>query len=217
MRPKKLVLATVLGLLAFALWYLSKPAPQPLKQEQPPVVSASSEEPLPPPSPAPAVTVPETKAPVAKKSEPAPVKPLEMQAWEVKIDEALRSNADTDAIAQILLQQIPSMPGEGQAASARHIANLIADKDYLSVIPYVRNIKLDPGFQEIMVAESLNRPDVVKLPVLLAAARTPSHPMAEIAKSTLGFLLEGDFGEDWGKWESAVKTALAKQQEQQQQ
>jgi hypothetical protein len=34
--------------------------------------------------------------------------------------------------------------------------------------------------------------------------------MAEIAKSTLGFLLENNFENDWGRWEAAVKEALAK-------
>ena len=145
------------------------------------------------------------------KAAEAPVKNEGIPAWELKIDDALRSNADTAAIAQILLQQVPSIPGEGQLSSARHIVNLMPDKDYLSVLPYVRNTKLDPGFQEVIVAESLNRPDVVKLPLLLAAAQTPKHPMAEIAKSTLAFLLDANFENDWGKWETAVKEALAKQ------
>jgi hypothetical protein len=134
--------------------------------------------------------------------------------WELKIDDALRSNADTAAIAQVLLQQVPSLPGEGQLASARHIVNLLPDKDYLSVLPYVRNTRLDPGFQEVIVSDAFNRVDSVKLPLLLAAAQTPKHPMAEIAKSTLAFLLDANFENDWGKWESAVKAALAKQQQQ---
>jgi hypothetical protein len=156
------------------------------------------------PAPAPsAVPTPKPEAP--------PI-PEGLPLWERKIDEALRSNAEPPAIARLLLQQVPTMPGEGQAASARHIANLIPDSDYLTVLPYVQNTRLDPGFQEVMVAESLNRSDSVKLPVLLMAARTPQHPMAEIAKSTLVFLLDADHGTDWAKWDSAVKQALEKAQ-----
>jgi hypothetical protein len=141
--------------------------------------------------------------------------PEGLPLWERKIDEALRSNAEPPAIAQLLLQQVPAMPGEGQAASARHIANLIPDEDYLKVLPYVQNTRLDPGFQEVIVAESLNRSDAVKLPVLLSAARTPQHPMAEIAKSTLAFLLDADHGTDWAKWDAAVKQSLEKSAQQQ--
>jgi hypothetical protein len=205
MRPKKLFLAVALVALGLALWYLGRPSasveqiPQTQAQVQAPAASE-----LPPSTPE-APSVVETPKPMV-----APL-PDSLPLWERKIDEALRSNQEPAAIAQLLLQQVPTMPGEGQAASARHIANLIADQDYLKVLPYVQNTRLDKGFQEVIVAESLNRPDPVKLPVLLSAARTPDHPMAEIAKSTLAFLLDADHGTDWAKWEASVRQALEKQ------
>lgn len=206
MKPKKVLTAGVLLVLAGALWYLGK-------SDLPLLLDRS--ESTPPPG---AAAIQEEAAPSATPSDSTPMKAAEapvknqaIPAWELKIDDALRSNAEPASIAQVLLQQVPSMPGDGQLSSARHIVNLMPDKDYLSVLPYVRNVKLDPGFQEVIVAESLNRPDVVKLPLLLAAAQTPNHPMAEIAKSTLAFLLDANFENDWGKWETAVKEALAKQ------
>jgi hypothetical protein len=215
MSPKKLLFAGLLVVMAAALWYLGRSE----HSQEPNATSGAdtgAEKTALSPEPPPLVVGAEAKPPAARaeKSE----KPEEMPKqgepalWEVKIDEALRSNAEPATIAKVLLQQVPSMPGPGQLESARHIANLIADQDYLSVMPYVRNVQLDPGFQEVIVAESLNRPDAVKLPVLLAAARTPKHPMAETAKSTLSFLLDANFGEDWGKWEAAVKEALQKSQ-----
>jgi hypothetical protein len=207
---KRFVLAVALVALALAGWYLGRPdggGPR----TQPTVEKAAAQE-----------TASLTLAPAAPSSVPVPESaakpgslpvPEGLPLWERKIDEALRSTAEPPAIAQLLLQQVPTMPGEGQAASARHIANLIPDSDYLTVLPYVQNTRLDPGFQEVMVAESLNRADSVKLPVLLAAARTPQHPMADIAKSTLAFLLDADHGTDWGKWESAVKQSLEKSQQ----
>jgi hypothetical protein len=209
MRSKRLLLGLALLALTVALWYLGRSGVPVAAPVPTPEGIAAPVEPQPPT---------QLSAVVAEKpatSEP----PLTMKKdglalWEIKIDEALRSNAETPAIAQMLLQQINGMPGEGQFASARHIVNLLPDKDYLTVLPYVQNTRLDPGFQEVVVAESLNRSDEVKLPVLLAAARTPNHPMAEIAKSTLGFLLENNFGEDWGRWEAAVKEALAKKESQ---
>jgi hypothetical protein len=207
---KRFVLATALLALALAGWYLGRPDlnhPAQTAAEKP-AETATGGGTLPPSAPAPAPT-----AEAARKPAPLPV-PEGLPLWERKIDEALRSNAEPPAIAQLLLQQVPTMPGEGQAASARHIANLIPDEDYLKLLPYVQNTRLDPGFQEVIVAESLNRSDAVKLPVLLSAARTPQHPMAEIAKSTLAFLLDADHGTDWAKWEASIKQALEKSAQQ---
>lgn len=206
MKPKKVLAVGVLLVLAGALWYLGKSE---LPMQGGRVEKAATEGVAVAPEEAPPSSSTSDSKPM--KAAEAPAKNEGIPAWELKIDDALRSNAEPAAIAQVLLQQVPSIPGEGQLSSARHIVNLMPDKDYLSVLPYVRNTKLDPGFQEVIVAESLNRPDVVKLPLLLAAAQTPKHPMAEIAKSTLAFLLDANFENDWGKWETAVKEALAKQ------
>jgi hypothetical protein len=212
---RKFVSALALLALALAGWYLGRPDVSVAPVHAPvhtPVEKAAHEESSP-------LSLPSAESPRVPPAQAAVVKsgglpaPDGLPLWERKIDEALRSNAEPPAIAQLLLQQVPSMPGEGQAASARHIANLIPDKDYLTVLPYVQNTRLDPGFQEVMVAESLNRADSVKLPVLLAAARTPQHPMAEIAKSTLVFLLDADHGTDWAKWEAAVRQSLQKTQQ----
>jgi len=207
MRPRKIVLGILLVVLSAALWYLGRTevATQ-LKH-----VDASGEDSHAVVGDSAVVEKP-AEAPVKKESKEPPDS-HDIPGWAMKIDSVLRSSAETAAMAQMLLQQVPTMPGEGQLESARHIVNLMPDKDYLSVMPYVRNTKLDPGFQEVIVAESLNRPDAVKLPLLLAAAQTPKHPMSEIAKSTLAFLLDANFENDWGKWEAAVKESLAKQQQ----
>lgn len=209
---KRFILAVALLALALAGWYLGRSdggghVAQPVAEKNTPEEPGSLALTTPP-----AAAVPASVQERTPKQEALPL-PEGLPLWERKIDEALRSNAEPPAIAQLLLQQVPTMPGEGQAASARHIANLIPDEDYLKVLPYVQNTRLDPGFQEVMVAESLNRADSVKLPVLLAAARTPQHPMGEIAKSTLAFLLDADHGTDWAKWESAVKQSLEKTQQ----
>jgi len=206
---RRFVLALALLALALAGWYLGRPDGGPLVQPVQTAVEKNEAGETAVQASAPAAIA--SREPTAK-TEAAPAAEV-LPLWERKIDEALRSTAEPPAIAQLLLQQVPSMPGEGQAASARHIANLIPDNDYLTVLPYVQNTRLDPGFQEVIVAESLNRSDAVKLPVLLAAARTPQHPMAELAKSTLVFLLDADHGTDWAKWEAAVKQSLEKAQQ----
>jgi hypothetical protein len=206
----KLVFGALLLLLGVAVWYILKPdsistgaAPQITTSEAAPG-QASSELNLSTSTSGPDLAIP-TGRPM-----PGAPSPTEdgIPAWERKIDAALRSQGEHSAIALGLLSEVNSMPAEGQTAAAQHIVNLIADKDYLQMLPYIKNARLDHGFQEIIVAESLNRPDSVKLPILLAAARAPGHPMAETAVSVLTVLLDVNHGTDWAKWEQSIKQSL---------
>jgi hypothetical protein len=206
----KLVFGALLLLLGAAVWYILKPDSHssgtalqiPTSETSP--GQAPSELNLSTPTSGLA-----TAAPTGRPMTEAPA-PAEdgIPVWERKIDAALRSQGEHSAIALGLLSEVNSMPAEGQTAAAQHIVNLIADKDYLQVLPYIKNARLDHGFQEIIVAESLNRPDPVKLPVLLAAARAPGHPMAETAVSVLTVLLDVNHGTDWAKWEQSIKQSL---------
>jgi len=215
MRKSKLpgiAFGALLLILGVAVWYILKPDPAatsaaPRNAALDPISSTSGSE-LGQPS--------ADQSPASAKNAPKPLnRPMPPErsdegipAWERKIDTALRSQGEHSAIALGLLSEVNSMPPEGQTAAAQHIVNLIADKDYLQVIPYIKNNRLDHGFQEIIVAESLNRPDTIKLPVLLAAARAPGHPMAETAVSILTVLLDANHGTDWSKWEQSVKQSL---------
>lgn len=213
-RAPLLLFGTLALILVAAIWYVLRPSESGLNP-----ASSSTESPLKEEVPSASNLIPSSpgKQPDAAQrtdkkgvSSPMPVPKTEIAQWEYRIDEALRSQADHSAIALSLLSQVPAMPGEGQTAAAQHIVNLIADKDYLQVLPYIKNPRMETGFQEIIVAESLNRPDEVKLPVLLTAARTPKHPMAETAVSVLSVLLDANHGTDWSKWEEAVNKALNK-------
>jgi hypothetical protein len=206
----KLVFGALLLLLGVAVWYILKPDPistgtasqTPTSETAP--GQAPSELNLSTSRPGPDLAIP------ADRPMPTAPSPTEdgIPVWERKIDAALRSQGEHSAIALGLLSEVNSMPAEGQTAAAQHIVNLIADKDYLQMLPYIKNARLDHGFQEIIVAESLNRPDPVKLPILLAAARAPGHPMAETAVSVLTVLLDVNHGTDWTKWEQSIKQSL---------
>ncbi len=208
MRSKKTLFALVIALLGFLSWYLLNPsAPITVGSITPEPSTPTINEPSPIPAPEKAQETP--AMPKNGKTQPAPgPERTGFAPWELKIDEALRSQAEHSTIAKVLLQQVPFMPPEGQHAAAQHITNLIADKDYLDVIPYIQNPKLADAFQEIVVSESLNRPKEVKLPVLLATARLSKHPMKETATSILSVLLDQNYGTDWAKWEAAVQEAL---------
>ncbi len=142
--------------------------------------------------------------PTPKPNEPAPP-----AAWELKIDQVLQSNVEHSTMALTLLKEIPAMPADGQTATAQHIANLISDSDFEKLFPYLQNTQLAPGFLEILTADSLNRPDKVKLPTLLLAAKTPNHPMSDTAKGFLSVLVGEDHGTNWTLWDQSIKKIIA--------
>ena len=215
MRKSKLpgiAFGALLLLLGVAVWYILKPdstSTSTASQRTTPEQSDPLGQPSVGPVPAAPVAAGAAAKPVSRPMAGSPARSEEdIPVWERKIDAALRSQGEHSAIALGLLSEVNSMPAEGQTAAAQHIVNLIADKDYLQLLPYIKNNRLDHGFQEIIVAESLNRPDAIKLPVLLTAARAPGHPMAETATSVLTVLLDVNHGTDWSKWEQSVKQAL---------
>ena len=131
----------------------------------------------------------------------------------MKIDEVLRSSADETQTAQILINMLPSLPAEGQEEAAQHISNLIPDKEYGRVLPLVKNASAPQEVLDVFVTDLMNRDDAVKLPVLLDIAKIPNHPAHEEALTDLQIFLDGDFGNDWGKWDGALKAYLKKQRE----
>jgi hypothetical protein len=59
-----------------------------------------------------------------------------------------------------------------------------------------------------LMADVLNRPNRLKLPLLLEVARTAPHPKAGEAKEILGLFLEEDYGDDWAKWQAEMEQWL---------
>ena len=55
---------------------------------------------------------------------------------------------------------------------------------------------------------SANRPNAVKLPLLLQTARVPDHPLATEAKEILELYLEEDYGTNWDKWQQEIERWL---------
>lgn len=200
--------AVVLLICGGAIYFLQ------MKPVMPPVSPTVTETPA-EPAPAPTTTAPTTStAPKAEpKTQPTapPPKPAQLAEWETKIDTALRANLNETETAQLLINMLPSLPADGQAEAAQHISNLILDKDYGRVLPLVKNPNLPEPVLDVFVTDLMNRDDSVKLPALLEIAKQPNHPHHEEAATDLQIFLDGDFGNDWNKWDAAMKAYLKKQ------
>jgi hypothetical protein len=128
--------------------------------------------------------------------------------WEEKIDEVLRSNAETAAMGRTLLELLPRFPKAGQVEAAQHIANLLEDDDYAPLAKVLADPTMPEEVLDILLADLLNRPNALKLPALLSIARQTDHPQAREAKDLLELYLEEDFGSDWAQWETRMQAWL---------
>jgi hypothetical protein len=211
-RPLLIFAAIAAVICIVAFWYVqTTPPPPPL----PTITVAPPERTSPPPTgvreerPAPRTEKAVVdRAPLAT---PAP----ELAPWEIKIDQALTANPDNSeaantATAQTLISLLPTFPPEGQAQAAQHISDLITDKDYAKVMPLLRNPALSEEALDTLFTDLMNRDDATKLPAMLEVAKIPNHPNREEALTDLGIFLDAEHGNDWPKWDAALKEYLRK-------
>jgi len=124
--------------------------------------------------------------------------------WEETVDEILTSEIPEADKAKKMLDMFPRLPEDGQVEVAQHLSNLVSDQDYGSLARFLTNSALPPPVLDVLVADALNRPNSVKLPVLLEVARDPQNPKAGEAKDVLQLFLEEDYGNDWAAWQAKL-------------
>ena len=210
-RPLIFIFGLLLVICLGAIWFVNSfpdPAPVATSGELPPLVLPPTEPADPPRK---GRNRPEPRESAAAPAEPTdePAEPL--KEWEIKIDQVLRANADESQTAQMLIGMLPTLPADGQAEAAQHISNLILDPEYARIAPMVKNPNLSEDVLDVFVTDLMNREDAVKLPILLDIAKIPNHPHHEEAVSDLEIFLDEDYGQDWTKWETAMKAYLQKQ------
>ncbi len=128
--------------------------------------------------------------------------------WEQKIDDALASGKDEAETAKTILGMFPKMPPEGQISAAQHIVNLLADEDFGSFAGNLTNSAVSTDVHEIIFADLLNRPNKIKLPMLLEVARNGKPEQVTEAKDFLEVFVGEDFGTDWNLWQTKVQEWL---------
>lgn len=132
--------------------------------------------------------------------------------WEDRLETILgREDEDASAKAKRLLEIFPRLPEDGQASFAQHLANLTDDKDFAPTLAPYLTAPNTPGLVlDVLLADLLNRPNNVKLPILLDVARAcPDQKAAGEAKEILTLFLDEDHGADWPAWDTKLKQWLA--------
>jgi hypothetical protein len=128
-----------------------------------------------------------------------------MANWEDKLDDVLGSDdEDTNKVKQ-LFEMFPRLPEEGQEEVAQHLSNLVPDDDYTKLGQLLLDAKLPEAVLDVLMSDVLNRPNSVKLPLLLKVAQNPDHAKAEEAKDLLELYLDE---EDPAKWPEKMQEWL---------
>lgn len=177
----------------------SVPVPKPIESAAPTSV--------PPPAKALAIRPPDAAkaaSAVAVATTPANL----ITNWEDRLDQVLGSDGEESAKAKELLDMFPRLPPAGQEEVAQHISNLTADKDYAPLGQYLTNYTLPGPVLDVLMQDLLNRPNSLKLPLLLDIARETQHPGSSEAKDLLELYLEDNYGNDWNKWQDKLQQWL---------
>jgi hypothetical protein len=134
----------------------------------------------------------------------ANITPTNSQPWDRQIDDILGSEADTALKAKQFVALIPQLSAEAQVEAAEHAANLMPDDQYAELGKILVDPKTPETVLDVLLGDLLDRPNTIKLPLLLQVMRTPEHPSRDEAREDLVFYLDEDFGNDWAVWEQKL-------------
>jgi hypothetical protein len=155
----------------------------------------------------PPIIDPETEQPLI------PALPLQTGelAWEARIRSVLSREKATDAEkARGLFALLPAMPAEGAETCAEEAVKRLPDAEYRHAQAAVTNPGTYGLALGVLFADLMERPDNLRLPTLVTIARNSSHPYAGPARDNLELLLGQNFGNDWPRWEAAVRERLSR-------
>jgi hypothetical protein len=146
------------------------------------------------------------ETPVAQTNEPAPSGAATNLVidWEGRLDHILGAEGTESDKAKRLLELFPNLPENGQVEVAQHLSNLLGDQDYAPMGSFLTNSALPEPVLDVLMADLLNRPNSIKLPLILEVARDPQHPKATEAKDLLEIFLDENFDQDWAKWQAKI-------------
>jgi len=134
--------------------------------------------------------------------------------WVEDLDALLTSEEDNSITARKLIAALPGLPGEAQEEYVAHAVNLCEDEDFGRLEAVYLTPSTPPEVIETIFNDALNRPDVIKLPLLVKTLANPAHPMAGESREILEMYLDLEPGTPPpAGWEVGVQQYLREQNE----
>lgn len=213
MNERRWVIASILMLAVVgAIIYLELAPKPPVEVAVTPLV----EVPITPSEPAPVPMPLAAATPAPKPNDPGLVLAPRIHfdrnglLWEERIKRILAMPVSDSEKSILLFSLLQNVPEEAYSTVTGQAVELLRDPDYQMVAaPIIVNPATHGMIMSVLFSDLMERPDSITLPILLAIARTPTHPFAPSARDNLNLLLGQDFESDWGAWENAVRQRLA--------
>ena len=188
-------------------WFASRPktvASRPVADDESPALTAANARKS-------AVAAKPVEEPVEISFAAMPTAPAAAPAqmdWSDKVSDILAADTEIENKYKEMLKLYPDLPDDGKLEVAQHLNNLVPDDDYGQMGKILIDPKVPAPVAEAILFDLFNRPNSLKLPLMLQVARTPGHPAAEKAHADLALLLEEDHATDWSKWEQTMQDYL---------
>ncbi len=125
-----------------------------------------------------------------------------------RMSEVLGSSASSSAKAQSMVTVFPQLPAAAQPAAAHHIVNLLPDNAYATFASQLTNTNASAEVRAVIYADLLHRSNALKLPWLLAMARSAGVAQAPEAAALLQATLREDHGTNWDAWSERISMWL---------
>lgn len=152
---------------------------------------------------------PEDELPEQPVEEPPDEEPVVFEeAWQRTINAILTDDAEPSLLSGRLAAALPGMPLEGQLEAAQHMVNLLADEEYATAETVYFNPSMAEPVRRLVFEDFMNRPNTLKLPLLVRTLRESGHPLRNEAIENLQVYLGRDEGTDWTRWDAAVHETL---------
>jgi len=112
--------------------------------------------------------------------------------WEDAVDDIVGSDdPDTNKVSR-LFALFHTLPPDGQEEVVQHLSNLVEDDNYGPLGELLKNGSLPQGVLDELMSDVLNRPNTLKLPMLLAVGQDANNPEHDEAKDLLELYLGDD-------------------------
>jgi len=138
------------------------------------------------------------------------------ETWQAAINSILTDDAEPVVLSKRLAVALPGMPLEGQLEAAQHMVNLLGDEEYVTAESIYFHSGMPEQVRRLVFEDFMNRPNALKLPLLVRTLREYGHPLRGEALENLQVYIGRDEGDDPNRWDAAVREALEKERLEQQ-